>query len=72
MRPIGIAALVSVIGLVACSDMPPPIAKDLHGDAYTVSAALDQRAATARLGAIAPRLTLGLLHTSPTIFAVRG
>jgi hypothetical protein len=44
MRPIGITALVSVIGLLACSDMPPSIAKDLHGDAYTISAALDQRA----------------------------
>jgi hypothetical protein len=44
MRLVGITALVSAIGLVACSDMPPPIAKDLHGDAYMVSAALDQRA----------------------------
>jgi hypothetical protein len=44
MKPIGITALVSVIGLVACSDMPPTIAKDLHGDAYAISAALDQRA----------------------------
>jgi hypothetical protein len=44
MRPIGIAALFSALGLVASRDMPPPIAKDLHGDAYAISAALDQRA----------------------------
>jgi hypothetical protein len=43
MRPIGIAALFGV-GLVACNDLPPPIAKDLHGDAHAISAALDQRA----------------------------
>ena len=39
MRPIEIAALFSVIGLVACSDMPPPIAKDLHGDAFALEGA---------------------------------
>jgi hypothetical protein len=43
MKQIVVVALIGLIGPVARSDMPPPIAKDLPERAIAASAALDHR-----------------------------